>query len=240
MIKMKRKLIQFIPAGKDIEGVFDPPVPAKTMLPNWYKMQSGFVSGVKEVTDTGDYNHTVKQCMPALDAMTSGYIITLPQDIEVVDNPEGGASIRWPSDIFKQVSTHSLQQIDQLPLNTDAWDPVAWKFHNPWAIKTPPGYSCLFTAPMWHEDLPFKCFSGVVDTDKYCNQPINFPFVLRQGFRGSIEMGTPIIQVIPFKREDWEHKTKRKSTVDPKQWQKSKRRFGHRYKKDYRTIKDYR
>lgn len=232
--------IEFFPATKEIEGVFDSPVPAALMLPEWYKKQSGYVGKQKQVLDDGNYNHTIKHCMPALDAMTAGYIIKIPQDIEVVRAGENkDCNIRWPSDIFKQVSSHSLEQISELPVDQNMWDTTAWKWHNPWTIKTPPGYSCLFIQPMWHEDLPFRCFSGVVDTDKYNFQPINFPFLFKKGFEGKIHMGTPMIQVIPFKREEWIAKTKKKSNFNPKIWERSKRRFGHRYKKDYRQEKSF-
>jgi len=237
---VKKKTIEFIPATADIEGVFDPPAPAASFLPEWYKQQPGYTDGKRSIGNDGNYNHTVKHCMPALDAMTAGYIIPLPQDIEVVSNPDGSPTVQWPSDTFKQISTHSPDQVSSLPLDTEMWDPIAWKFHNPWIIKTPHGYSCLFVQPMWHEELPFRCFSGVVDTDTYHVQPVNFPLVFRRGFRGSIDMGTPMIQVIPFRREDWKSETLSQSTFDPKVWERSKRRFGHRYKKDYRQKKNYR
>ena len=237
---MKEQKIKFIPAKPEFEGIFDPPRPAGEFLPEWYKSQSGYTDGTKQILDDGNYNHTVKYCMPALDAMTAGYIIPLPQDIELIDSPDGTPSMRWPSDVFAQFSTHSNEQISELPLDTSVWDPIAWKFHNPWIIQTPPGYSCLFTQPMWHEDLPFRCFPGVVDTDTYCIQAVNFPCVFRAGFRGHIPMGTPMIQVIPFKREGWKSKTQEKSSFDKHKWERSRRRFGHRYKKDYRQKKNYR
>lgn len=232
--------IKFIPAKPELEGIFDPPRPANEFLPEWYKTQPGYSGGKKQILEDGNYNHTVKHCMPALDAMTLGYIIPLPQDIEVVDKEEGGVTMQWPSDTFKQFSSHSIEQISSLPIDTNVWDPFAWKFHNPWIIKTPPGYSCLFVQPMWHEDLPFKCFSGVVDTDTYNIQPVNFPCLFKNGFRGKIAMNTPMIQVIPFKRENWKSQVKEKSTFDYRDWERSRRRFGHRYKKDYRQKKNYR
>ena len=30
------------------------------------------------------------------------------------------------------------------------------------------------------------------------------PFFIREGFEGVIKAGTPFVQIIPFKREDWE------------------------------------
>jgi hypothetical protein len=43
---------------------------------------------------------------------------------------------------------------------------------------------------------------GIVDTDGY-NAAVQFPFIIDEGFEGIIPAGTPIVQVIPFKREDW-------------------------------------
>ena len=71
-----------------------------------------------------------------------------------------------------------------------------------WSIKTPKGYSCLFVQP-FHRESIFTIMPGVVDTDLYTG-PVNFPFVLNDpNFEGLIPRGTPIAQVIPFKRDDW-------------------------------------
>lgn len=73
---------------------------------------------------------------------------------------------------------------------------------NPWAIKTPKGYSVLFVQP-FHRESVFTILPGIVDTDSY-TIPVNFPFVINDSnFEGTIPMGTPIAQVIPFKRDSW-------------------------------------
>ena len=73
-------------------------------------------------------------------------------------------------------------------------------------IKTPPGYSCLFTAPLNNRDDRFETISGIVDTDIYDNH-INFPIILNgdkyPSLETTIERGTPYVQIIPFKRNDW-------------------------------------
>jgi hypothetical protein len=92
----------------------------------------------------------------------------------------------------KQADKHALvQNLSFIP-----------KFINPWSIQTPKGYSVLFTTPM-HRDLPFQILPGIVDTDRYAAQ-INFPFFLKDpNWTGTIPAGTPIVQIIPFKRESW-------------------------------------
>lgn len=238
--KSKAKLIQFAVAKPEFEGIFDPPEPAAKFLPEWYKNQCGYTENNQKSILDGNYNHTVKQCMPALDAMTAGYIIPLPQDVAFQSNEAGAIDASWPVDVFEQVSSHSLEQISQYPLDQDVWEAAAMKFNNPWIIKTPPGYSTLFCHPMWHDDLPFRCFSGFVDTDTYNVNSVNFPFLLRRGFRGVIPGGTPMIHVIPIKRSAWKSEVLDKADPDNyNRWQRSRRSFGHRYKRDFRQNKEY-
>ena len=55
---------------------------------------------------------------------------------------------------------------------------------------------------MHQESSPIKVFEGIVDTDQ--QHIMNFPFVYKDPeFEGIIPAGTPIVQVIPFKREKW-------------------------------------
>jgi len=115
------------------------------------------------------------------------------------------------------------------------------KWHNPWGIKTPPGYSCLFVQPL-HRESVFTIMPGIVDTDTY-NNPVNFPFVLNDTkFQGIIPAGTPIAQVIPFKRDSW-----RMSLGGEEDVKQSKRQLGsirtvffEGYKLKFRQPKEYR
>jgi hypothetical protein len=79
---------------------------------------------------------------------------------------------------------------------------LALKFMNPWVIETEAGYSCLFTSPLNHMETRFKILDGIVDTDSYYSE-VNFPF-LWTGGDGEffIKKGTPLVQVIPIKREE--------------------------------------
>ncbi|RUV52573.1 hypothetical protein EOA85_28405, partial [Mesorhizobium sp. M5C.F.Ca.IN.020.29.1.1] len=76
------------------------------------------------------------------------------------------------------------------------------KFHNYWSIRTPPGWSCLFLPPLNRPTQPFECVAGIVDTDRYAAD-IHFPFFATapDGLY-VIEKGTPLVQVIPVRRED--------------------------------------
>ena len=86
------------------------------------------------------------------------------------------------------------------------------KIQNPWIIKTPPGYSCLFVPPLNNPKHDyFEIIPGIVHTDKYISQ-INFPMVVNgekyEKLEMTIKRGMPYVQVIPFKRDDWKMKIK--------------------------------
>ena len=45
--------------------------------------------------------------------------------------------------------------------------------------------------------------TGIVDSDKEPFFPGNYSLFLKKGFSGIIESGTPILQILPFKRDEW-------------------------------------
>lgn len=77
------------------------------------------------------------------------------------------------------------------------------KLINPWSIKTPPGWSVAFKNPANSFDNDIHILEGVVDTDEY-TPTVNFPFVWRGTDVGEwvIPRGTPLVQVVPFKRQE--------------------------------------
>jgi hypothetical protein len=163
------------------------PQPASKFIPEWYRKMDGVTDGIM----------TVKKCVPFLDAITGGYIIPLTAD--VVWNKKEKS---FDSDaLVETVSRHYPSQSKDVKIPKE-YDQQPHKWLNNWHIKTPRGYSCLITTPMNRLDLPFYCFSGIVDTDKH-PLIINFPFVLRKDFDGKIEAGTPLVQITPFKRDSW-------------------------------------
>ena len=172
------------------------PIPASTIIPDWYKKTESYMNSKKIPTGNGKTDTTIKKCMPVFDAITSGYIIVLPADVYVsIKNNE--QFFEWSN--FGLVSFHPIEQAPKHPESK----PYAYpKWNNPWAIKTPNGYSTLFVQP-FHRESVFTILPGIVDTDTY-SAPVNFPFVINDPtFEGLIPKGTPIVQLIPFKRDSW-------------------------------------
>lgn len=200
---MLEKNITFTPSFNFDENVMSFPKPASHFLPEWYKNMNSFsdprYAEIQPSPNGHIPNLTVKRCMPFFDTMTSGYMVTLPADIVFVDPNEFGHRIIW-SVSYDVVGPHSREQIKEMPVPIGYEEIFKWIFH--FTIKTPPGYSCMFMQPNFRYDSPFVTVSGIVDTDRH-PIPVNFPFFLKENFMGKIEKGTPICQIIPFKRESW-------------------------------------
>lgn len=175
-------------------GVIAPPVPAKHVMPDWFKRLPAVA---REAIAANNNAITVKRCMPFIDAMSFGWIIPLAATVRL-EIKDGGANIECGWDFDKEmVSPHSVAQVEGHP----RLPAPPMKFHNYWTISTPPGWSCLFIPPLNRPNPLFEAAAGVVDTDKY-QSLIHFPFfALAADGVHVVEKGTPIVQVIPFRRD---------------------------------------
>lgn len=103
----------------------------------------------------------------------------------------------------QDISGHHWSQVgDACPLNKFELGKVLLKFANPWTIETPKGFSVYFKNPANSWETNIEVLEGVVDTDRYSLQ-VNFPYVWTGTEVGEwiIPKGTPLVQVIPFRRE---------------------------------------
>jgi hypothetical protein len=243
---MNEKRIKFIPCT-ELTEIQDPPSPASSNIPEWFKdsaphiyKNSGYHDIIKINKDMlkngGNWNSTFKHCLPFVDALTSGYFITTPADILVVNN-NGIPYLKWNTDD----TIIDSQDIDVLagkfPVPEDCYN-IVFRWTSEWKVSLDVGYSALFSHPLNRYDLPFYTLSGIVDADKHPNS-VFIPFFLKKSFEGIIPAGTPIAQVIPFKRESW------RSSIEP--YDKSsrfskyrvKKYIRHTYRKLYWSKKSY-
>ena len=190
------------------------PIPAAKAVPEWYKKlprsrdpqtnetaskvvwsdpEKGFTVGA-----------TMKECIPVRDYITGGYVIPLWASMVMHTTDEGGHYFSWQAEDCLHIEGHLAYQTLGTPLNEGDEKQETLKFASPWLFKTPPGYSCLFFSPRYSEPQ-IEILPAIVDTDT--QHEVNFPFVFRNNKSGArdyvIERGTPIIQILPFKRDDW-------------------------------------
>lgn len=212
------------------------PTPASHVLPEWYKNTISYMGKEKSPSSgNGTTNGTIKRCMPVFDAITSGYILYTPCDV-YVHQKDGGPFFEWSSSNL--IHFHPIEQAEKHPNRNG--HPMYPKWNSPWAIETPKGYSTLFVQP-FHRESVFTVFPGVVDTDNY-TAPVNFPFVLNDvTFKGLIPAGTPMVQVIPFKRESWKMQIGNSNNLKKSENSllKLRSKIFDSYKTSFRVTKQY-
>lgn len=194
--------IFFYPTDKDTELSVLPPVPAKESVPKWYKDKKFFEgNGGKPLIDDGEIaNISAKGCVPFFDALTSGYILKTWCDI-YIEADEVGVNYHYAR--LPEIMSH--RQTVALPIDRQEFYDIEFIWKVRWLPRLPKGYSLLITHPMNRFDLPFVSVSGIIDADVFYHsyQETNFPFYIKKGFSGIIPTGTPIMQMIPIKRDSW-------------------------------------
>lgn len=232
------KKIEFIATDKEFLEILPKPIPSSNIFPEWYKKTPSYINNQKSIDVYSDPNSTIKKCMPVIDSLTMGYNIVLPCDLWVFNDGENKMRFQWAMEGLELISEQKREQYTEYPVPQGYYSKV-FKFLNQWITKTPRGYSCIFIHPLHHDDLPFKCISAVVDTDKF-PIPVNFPFFLKKDFNGLIPKGTPIIQVLPFRREEfvsqysWD-----KKNIFENIWKKASLNFFDIYLKNFRSPKKF-
>ena len=184
--------IEFLCRPEDHGGIAEP-YPARENVPAWFRKLPPVDQSVVTPTNNG---LTIKRCMPFFDALITGWILPVAATfrLEVRDNGRT-VDAGWEFD-RTMVSNHSPYQVAGNP--REPRPPC--KVHNYWTIRTPPGWSCLFVAPLNRPGSPIEPLAGVVDTDTYTSE-IHFPFFATAGDGlYTLERGTPLVQVIPFLR----------------------------------------
>ena len=171
------------------------PAPARSALPAWFRELPGVDHDHLSATNDG---LTVKRCMPFLDALGAGWIIPLAATIRLEVSDDGKhVEAGWEFD-RPMVSNHSGFQVAGNP-----YEPrPPMKIHNYWTVRTASGWSSLFLPALNRPNRVVEILSGVVDTDAFPT-PVNFPFVVTSADGVHVlPKGTPLVQVIPFRRGD--------------------------------------
>lgn len=199
-------IVKFIPFSKDAELINNYPKPSTFFMPNWYKAMPQFIQNQKEFNiniKNGSSNATAKWCAPLMDSFITGYTLSLDVDIFVTRN-EYGFPFFHTNTKKQYVGNQDSLQHEGMPFSNEYF-PIIFKWINNWVVELPHGYSVYCSHPANRFDLPFITMNGVIDADNYPNALL-FPFLIKKDFTGVIEAGTPIVQLIPFKRENWNSK----------------------------------
>ena len=191
------------------------PVLAKNVVPDWWKKAK-----VGESIN-GTFQQTIRSCPAMDDWLKMGWYLLANRDLHVkcgVSSFEEGDTSSWfhledgEGDQWLQnyesqshPSTQTLDAFSYYGAGDNAPIKDAFKCKNPWNIKTPKGYSCFYLDPFLHQNKYFATWQGIIDTDEFNvnldNAQIIFYPKVSHSF--TIKKGTPLCQIIPFKREEW-------------------------------------
>ena len=245
------KNIEFLLVEKSGLGAVEP-MPSVKEIPQWYKKMPALRRLINRNNPDEKKDFTVKKCIPILDAFTTGYYLVTKYDSIWSIDKDGDHECKCPASLVegggKPITMHPYEQIRDIELG-GIYNEYAYKFSNPYVIKTPPGYSSILTHP-FNQVSPFLTLTGVVDTDMH-PLAIQFPFLMLKGYEGVIKAGTPIVQIIPFKREEWSFSEKKPNKLEIQESSLRQVEFqsgrydehglplGGEYKKKYREKKKF-
>jgi hypothetical protein len=197
----KKPVIKFVSTVPGLEMIEDlRPVPAKHFYPKWWK-EIPFHD--KEMN-----SYTAKSCPAFPDYFSQGFILPMWADTTLEYDPETtgykwevreGLPYKWDihpnSQFIDHVPTASFQGA-----NTQ----FVFKTECPWKIIAPKGYSILQLPLFYHFNNDFSVLPGIIRSDQY--HTANHQVLVHGEGKRSIEIkrGTPFVQYIPIKREEFE------------------------------------
>lgn len=240
--------IYFEPINKDVCHFAKPPSPSINARPDWWKDMGKYFhnDGTRLPKDlTHNLFATVRNCPGIDDTFNFGYTVYFPVDFYIDATDQDEIYCFAPDVDTSSISSTNLNIVEinskimmsSFKISND-FHPVSMKINSLWGIKTDPGYSIWISQPVHQNDLPFKIVDGIVDSDVY---PLRFPisFFVRKNFKGVLKAGTPMYQVIPFKREDFvshivdldKEEVDRIATIQPTRFTNSYKRLFWKRKK---------
>jgi len=166
---------------------YAPIEPAKKFLPKEFV----------QIKETKSNTPTVKNCIAIIEMLSAGYVIPAWADITVDFDSNDKLQVCSSNDNYG-FSDHKSNQIQDMFKKFDVRDIL--KIENPWHIKTKPNWSA-FWLPLHFHNFNYEAIPAIVNLDKIPNHnPINLMFYKK--IKTEIKLGDPLIQIIPFKRND--------------------------------------
>lgn len=177
--------------------------PAREIKPSWYVEQRSWSSDRK-----------FANCPGMLDAMQAGYIMPAWTDIHIKANT-AGAIVTYnkaaehysrPKDYMSNDLTGNFIEVaDDVKFTVNKISP-------PWDIFAAEGYSVWITAPLYHAPYlrDLHIYPGIVDCDGL--PTLNVIFTPLRACEIHIPIGAPLLQIIPFKRENMHAEVAKAST----------------------------
>lgn len=192
--KVKKNEILIVPQTNMLWEV--PPFTNRNNKPDWWKnLQKG--------------KGSLRRCHGTIDYLSLGITFSMWTNIYVrptpnrksfevkldqISAPEGRAEFR--TEWFPYSATEGCPFAKDREIQEGDFP----KLVTPWMFKTAPGYSTLILPTLFEQDPNYSVLPGVVHTDYY--HTINIVLNIHTDKEFTIPIGTPMYQLIPFKRSD--------------------------------------
>lgn len=193
------KDIEFTTNDPLIEEHFSPK-PSINCLPQWYSA----LPNLDLYKSEGNVN--VKNCLPVFDLITSGYIVFNAYQVQLEERFSNFQNMLYIS-TMKQPQPNDIKTFSHNQCPSTSTPKDIFKVKLDWKIKTPPGYSCLIQQPPYLQNDRYRLFPCILDTDTF-DDFISIAGTVIGKNVVYLNPGDPLVQVIPFKRDDWKMSTK--------------------------------
>jgi hypothetical protein len=198
------------------ERVYALPTPTKDHIPEWFKVMPSTVDN--SPLSIQPSNLTIKDNLIFSDPFSLGYTAVTPYEIEFMDQRESlpkemqedpnisvsdapRLDFAYPG--YPIVHQSDFEQHAHLKEPEGHYHEMAYSWNFWFTIKTPKGYSVLITSPLNQNNLFWTNTSIVIDTDKDVVLPPLPFFLSKLSPKHIVPKGTPVMQIIPFKRDSW-------------------------------------
>lgn len=149
---------------------------------------------------------SLRTCAGTVDYLAAGVTIPLWTNLYFKLTPDSkweyGADDMNPQAGMSAVSGFPYEATGSCPITSvrEVEDSDFPKIINPWRIETAPGWSTMILPLHWEPSSDYSVVPAIVHTDFY--HTMNLVLNLTGNSDFSIRFGTPIMQLIPFKRSD--------------------------------------
>jgi hypothetical protein len=188
------------------------PKPAREFIPKWYKnipadIPERSVNPNFFVSKLKTNFKTAKTCPSFPSVFNEGYIVTAPCDIHLGFVNNQFFMDQSNKDIWLELHDHD-QMTNHIPGR-----PIRgiFKITTRWQCIAPKGYSVRYLPLFWDFNKDWTASYGVIEHDKMHQLNVQLLYTSDKD-EILIKQGTPLVQLVPFKREDFKYTIKDMTT----------------------------
>ena len=188
--KVKPGVIRFTPVDNRLMES-PPTVNSISQPPQWFRQ-------------IGKHQGSLRKCAGTIDFLSAG--VTLPAWTNFRFRPDGHGGWEHGADEFSpeagiaNISGFGYESTGECPmtsvrkLETGQYPKIV----NPWRFETAPGWSTMILPVYWEPNENYTVVPAVVHTDFYHLANVVLNITTDRAF--GIKHGTPLVQLVPFKR----------------------------------------